>query len=139
MQTDPDKGFIELDLIQSKMKAINPSFEKKEMEVIANFIDKLPVENSKVVTVVKGMTTISINELKDKIRAFYKRKLKGTKSTKEISLFTQKNKGICKNCGKQGHKADVCQSKMNTSGTNANCWRNYFRKEKSRYKLPTTY
>ena len=70
------------------------------------------------------MTTISLNELKSKIRASYKRKLKGTKgtkSTKEIALvFKQKYKGICKNCGKQGHKANLCQSKMNTSGTNAN-------------------
>ena len=37
------------------------------MEVIANIIDKLPVEYSEVVTVVKGMTTISLNELKGKI------------------------------------------------------------------------
>ena len=75
----------------------------------------------------RHMTTISLNELKSKIRASYKRKLKGTKgtkSTKEIALvFTQKYKGICKNCGKQGHKANLCQSKMNTSGTNAN-WTN---------------
>ena len=90
------------------------------MEVIANVINKLPVEYSEVVTVVKGMTTISLNELKSKIRVFNKLKLKGTKRTKEIALFTQKYKGICKNCGKQGHKADVCRSKTNTSRTNAN-------------------
>ena len=64
------------------------------MEVIANIIDKLPVEYSEVVTVVEGMTTISLNKLKGKIRAFCKRKLKGTKSTNEIALFTQKYKGI---------------------------------------------
>ena len=42
--SDPDEWFIELDLIQSKMMAIDLPFEKKEMEVIANVIDKLPVE-----------------------------------------------------------------------------------------------
>ena len=106
--------------MQSKIMAIDPSFEKKEMEVIVNIIDKLPVEYSKVVTVVEGMTIISLNKLKGKIQAFYKRKLKGMKSTKEIALFTQKYRGICKNCGKQGHKANVCRSKTNTSRTNAN-------------------
>ena len=66
--SDPDKRFIDLDLIQSEMMAIDPSFEQKEMEVIVNVIDKLPVEYSEVfVMVIEGMTTISLNKLKSKI------------------------------------------------------------------------
>ena len=120
--SDPDEWFIELNLIQSKMMAIDSSFEKKEMEVIANIIDKLPVVDSEVVTIVKAMTTISLNELKSKIRAFYKRKLKGTKSTspyscRDTKVFarTAANKGVACHV-----PCAVCQSKMNTSGTNAN-------------------
>jgi hypothetical protein len=59
-------------------------------------------------------------ELDDLITEITGLKLQMVESTKEIALFTQKYKGICKNCGKQGHKADVCRSKTNTSGTNAN-------------------
>ena len=66
--SDPDKRFIDLDLIQSEMMAIDPSFEQKEMEVIVSVIDKLPVEYSEVfVMVIEGMTTISLNKLKSKI------------------------------------------------------------------------
>lgn len=51
---------------------------------------KLPVKYSKAVTVVEGMTTISLNELKNIQVLYNKRKLKGTKRAKEVILFTQK-------------------------------------------------
>ncbi len=93
------------------------SFERKEREVIAHMINKLPNKYSDVITVVKDMSAISLSELKSKLRAFYKRKLKGTQSAKELALFTQKYKGTCKNCDKQGLMVDVCRSKSNTAGT----------------------
>jgi hypothetical protein len=48
------------------------------------------VKYSKAVTVVEGMTTISLNELKNIQVLYNKRKLKGTKRAKEVILFTQK-------------------------------------------------
>ena len=55
----------------------------------------------------------TLTELKNKIRAFYKRKFKTEKSsTNEIALFAGgKFKGLCRNCGKQGHKSADCRSK----------------------------
>ena len=48
--SDPDLWFIELNLIQSRMISIDSSFEKKEMEVIAHMINKLPNKYSEVIT-----------------------------------------------------------------------------------------
>ena len=64
------------------------------------------------------MGTITLSDLKSKLRAFYKRKFKDL-NTNEIALFANgKFKGLCKNCGKQGHKAADCRSKNNTGGAN---------------------
>jgi len=56
---------------------------------------------------------MSLDDLKSKFRAFYKRKFKGKPNDKELALpsFSSKYKGTCKNCGKQGHKAVDCRSK----------------------------
>jgi hypothetical protein len=66
--SDPDKRFIDLDLIQSEMMAIDPSFEQKEMESDCERNRQASVEYSKVfVMVIEGLTTISLNKLKSKI------------------------------------------------------------------------
>ena len=81
-------------------------------------MNKLPKEYSEVITVIEGMGTITLSDLKSKLRAFYKRKFKDL-NTNEIALFANgKFKGLCKNCGKQGHKAADCRSKNNTAGAN---------------------
>ena len=117
-KADPDEWFIALDNIKNRMRQIDTSFEKKEVEVIAHMMNKLPKEYSEVITVIEGMGTITLSDLKSKLRAFYKRKFKDL-NTNEIALFANgKFKGLCKNCGKQGHKAADCRSKSNTAGAN---------------------
>ena len=114
---DPEEWFIELDTISSKMMQIDESFGKKDAEMIAHIIDALPKGYSEVVTVVEGMSSLTLQELKAKIRAFYKRRFKNEKDKNELALFAGgKFKGNCKNCGKQGHKAAECRSKSNTAG-----------------------
>ena len=51
------------------MIAIDPTFVKQDMEMIAHIIDKLPNEYSKVVTTVEGTKMITLPDLKLKIRA----------------------------------------------------------------------
>ena len=97
-------------MTRNRMTQINTSFQKQDIEVIVHIIDKLPSEYSEVITaVVEGMTAITLTELKNKIRAFYKRKFKTEKSYNEIALFAGGNfKSLCRNCGKQGHKSADC-------------------------------
>ena len=94
-KSDPDEWFIKLDMIHNRMTQINSSFPEQDIEVIAHIIDKFPSEYS------------------NKIRAFYKRKFKTeNSSTNEIALFAGgKFKGLCRNCGTQGHKSADCRSK----------------------------
>ena len=115
---DPDEWFIKLDLIQSKMMTINPSFEKKgEMEIIANVIDKLPVEYSYVLTVIESsMTTISLNkqQIKSKIQAFYN----GAKHKRDRSSYWHRcTKESARIAAIKG-RAHLHRSKTNANGRN---------------------
>ena len=114
---DPDEWFIKLDLIRDRMTQINAKFEKEDEEVIAHILNKLPSEYSEVVTSVEGLSSVTLRDIKAKIRAFYKRKFSGNKNPSELALFAGgKFKGDCRNCGKQGHKASECRSKSNVAG-----------------------
>ena len=114
---DPDEWFIKLDLIRDRMTQINIKFEKEDEEVIAHILNKLPPEYSEVVTNVEGMSSMTLRDVKAKIRAFYKRKLKDKQTTQEHAMYANgKFKGDCRNCGKQGHKASECHSKSNVAG-----------------------
>jgi hypothetical protein len=95
------------------MKLIDTKFTKQDEELMAHILDKLPLEYSEVITTVEGQTTLTLDDLKSKIRAFYKRKFKSESSNeKEIALaITPKFKGTCRNCGRQGHRANECRSK----------------------------
>ena len=116
-KTDPDEWFIQIDTIRNRMCQIDSSFDKKDVEIIAHIINKLPADYSEVITVVEGMSGITLTELKSKIRAFYKRKFKGEKNGNEHALYAGKtNKNKCKNCGKQGHRTAECRTVSNTAG-----------------------
>ena len=114
---DPDEWFIKLDLIRDRMTQINAKFEKDDVEIIAHIINKLPPEYSEVVTSVDGMSSMTLRDVKAKIRSFYKRKFKDNKNSTELAMSAGgKFKGQCRNCGKQGHKASECRSKSNVAG-----------------------
>ena len=83
---NPDAWFIKLDLLNSRMTMINSVFEKQDMELIAHILNKLPNEYSKVVTSVEGIMSLTLLDLQSKIHAFWKCKLKGEKSSKELAL-----------------------------------------------------
>ena len=99
------------------MTQINIKFEKEDKEVIAHILNKLLPVYSEVVTNVEGMLSMTLHDVKAKIRAFYKRKLKDKQTTQEHAMYANgKFKGNCRNCGKQGHKASKCCSKSNVAG-----------------------
>ena len=114
---DPDTWFNKLDTLRNRMTQINPKYEKEDGEVIAHILRKLPSEYSDVVTAVEGMSSMTLRDIKTKIRAFHKRKIVGNKSAGELAMYAGgKFKGDCRNCGKQGHKASECRSKSNVAG-----------------------
>ncbi len=59
---DPDECFIKLNLIHHKIVAIDATYEKKEIELVAHIIDKLPIGYSAIITVVEVMSTIALPE-----------------------------------------------------------------------------
>lgn len=122
----PDEFIMELEYLNDKIaKATNDKIRKSEHELKAHVIANVTKDYSQVVTTTDGkLSQISLDELSTKLRLFYLRtfekKAKTEESTKQnIALAVSDNvnkmkkkvakfKGICKNCGKYGHKAEDC-------------------------------
>ena len=100
------------------MATIDSAYEKKDLEMISHILDKLPKEYSELVTMVEAMPSLTLENLKAKIRVFFIRKFKNEKSDGELALaaFGTKFKGLCRSCGKQGHKAADFRVKNKTHG-----------------------
>jgi hypothetical protein len=111
---DPDVWFIKLETIRSRLSSIDTKYTKEDYKVVAHIVNNLPEEDSDLVTLVESMTTtITLVELKSKNRTFYTRKLKTLKLGDELALAAvyKQFKGLCRKCGKQGHKASECRNK----------------------------
>ena len=69
-------------------------------------------------------TTVTLGDLKSKIRTFYTRKLKTLKSGDELALLAvyKQFKGLCQKCGKQGHKALECRNKDPMQNKGVKCF-----------------
>ena len=102
----------------------SPPDTKEDYEMVAHVFTKLPSEYSELLTLVESMTTtLTLLDLKHKVRTFYARKLKDNKAGNEMALFASKQlKGICRKCGKQGHKASDCRSKENIPRKGIKCF-----------------
>ena len=87
------------------------------MDLISIIVGKLPVEYSEVITVIQNNKSNTLNDVKALIRKFYQRKFSDKTSDEAAMFIGGKFKGLCRNCGKQGHKAADCRSKANTAGT----------------------
>ena len=97
------------------MTLVNSAFEKQDMELIVHILNTLPNEYSKVVTSVEGIISLTLLDLQSKICVFWKCKFKEEKNTKDLAISVYKKfKGMCRNCGKQGHKSIDCHSKKPT-------------------------
>ena len=68
------------------MATNDSAYEKKDLEMIAHILDKLPKEYSEVVTMVEAMPSLTLEDLKAKTRAFFKSKFKNEKSDGELAL-----------------------------------------------------
>ena len=111
---DPDEWFIELELLRTRMKLIDTKFTKQDEELMAHILDKLPLEYSEVITTVEGQTTLTLDDLKSKIRAFYKRKFKSESSNEKkrlLWLLLPSSKEHAETAAGKAIGANECRSK----------------------------
>jgi Zinc knuckle len=87
------------------------------MDLISIIVGKLPAEYSEVITVIQNNKSNTLNDVKALICKFYQREFNNKTSDEAAMFVSGKFKGLCRNCGKQGHKAADCRSKANTAGT----------------------
>ena len=131
--SDPSVWFNELTYLNKRLENIDTSLKKSDIGMMAHIIANLPKSYSEVVTSVsKDMGNLTLRELKQQIRLFYKRTFKdksksGSKKQSEMALNTEqtnamyqpkKFKGTCNGCGKVGHKKADCWKEKNKNRNN---------------------
>lgn len=67
--TDPDEWFVEIEIIWNKVTEIDPSYEKREHEITANIIDRLPDKYNELIPVIEG-NDLNLHQIKQKMRVF---------------------------------------------------------------------
>jgi hypothetical protein len=123
---DPALWIDKLKVINKRLGGIDSPFKKGDIEMMSHIMANLPVEYSKVVTMLKvsEIASKTINNLRLAVSDMWKRTLEmkvEAKSAKQ-SLNTghkkswKKFKGICGYCGKQGHKKETCFKKRKKDG-----------------------
>jgi hypothetical protein len=124
---DPDTWFIKLDTINMKLFQLDDkgTYEKKDFEMKAHILGNLPEGFEDVETKIAGQVeSLSVDEIREELiqkwrRAYQKLSEKSGKTN--VAMFSDgkktgngkppgKFKGICRNCGKTGHKKADCKS-----------------------------
>ena len=87
-EVEPDyPRFFYLTRINEHYATIDPSYEKKEAQLVTHILGKLPKEYSEVVTKCSGTTTaISQDDVEMEIKSFWKRALKKAKLRQLTSM-----------------------------------------------------
>ena len=75
-----EEWFIKLELLQMKIKIIDASYAKQDMELVAHILNSLPKEYSEVVTNIEGSDDLTLADVKAKLRSFYQRRMKEEKN-----------------------------------------------------------
>ena len=103
-----EEWFIKFEILRNKIKVIDASYAKQDMEVVLHIINNLPKEYPEVVTTIEGINDLTLADVKAKLQVFYKCRLKDDKPGEIALPVHTKFKGTCQTCGKQGHKALDC-------------------------------
>ncbi|CAM9438061.1 unnamed protein product, partial [Chrysoparadoxa australica] len=136
---DPDEWMVELEHIRSRLRGMGARME--DDDVIAHVLTHLTAEYSELVTVLEGdIAGLTVTVLKERIRAFFRRKQlgesgkadgsdaralvhdarNGGRNDSRSGTGGERFQGDCYICGKSGHKAANCKS---GGGDGENCFR----------------
>jgi transposase InsO family protein len=132
--TNPDEWFAELERIRLQLK-LDFNREITDDQMISQIVYNInPIQYKTTVAIIKrdinrGDKTINLEDVKDDIRQVYGSLKQSSKRTNETALigkpkFKKHYKGLCRLCGKIGHKS-------------ADCWSNDSNKDKrpANYKV----
>ena len=62
-----EEWFIKLEVLRNKIKAIDASYAKQDMELIAHIMNSLPKEYSEVITTIEGSDDTTLDDVKAKL------------------------------------------------------------------------
>ncbi|KAI2493888.1 PIF1-like helicase [Fragilaria crotonensis] len=120
VKKDPELWFNDLDHLNMRIGRINAKYEKDELQMKSHIMNSMLTGYDPVIVKFRGeLADTTLTKLRKEIVLQCKSllKVKG-KSTSESALMANMNKhpykkfkGICRNCGKIGHKAAECRSK----------------------------
>ena len=95
---DPEIWFHDIEYLCNRMKSINPTYAKHEIEIKTFILNQLPEAYSEVVTnEVKSVSKTTLQAMKKEVIKFYKRKFKENTEKKNTEInealtFTSKQK-----------------------------------------------
>ena len=123
--TDPDEWIQELNLIRSLLEATKSGEKISDDRLLIHIMANMPDGYSEVITTVEGRlddTTnpLTLEQLEQQLRSFYKRKFSSEAKTDEVALFAGGFKGTCRICGKIGHKARDCPDRNKNNNGKGN-------------------
>lgn len=116
---DADEWMSSLERLRQKLKVLGAIITDEDL--IIHVLNNVTPEYELLVETLENEVGagLTVEKLRERLRAKYQRIKKGEKVTEDIALATKggKFKGLCTTCGKQGHKG-------------ADCWQNPKNKDK---------
>ena len=116
--TDPDEWIKHLETLRRRLEVMGNKME--DIDVIIHIINNLPKDYETMIEAMDSeldSNSMTMDRLKERIRAKYRRMQNNEVTTEEKALVTtqykgnKKFKGTCYNCGKYGHKGSECRSR----------------------------
>jgi hypothetical protein len=124
---DPDKLFLRMEGNRRQLQDMEQTVSDEML--LGMTLSKLPPSYDTLVTILEADDELKYDDMKEQVRAYWKRKVKGSLSrqdaveVKALAAAEVKQKGACYGCGLTGHIKVNCPK--NTQGNTGGGWRAY--------------